>query len=183
MFRRAAALREGVLRLNALLAFAMLGSAVVVAAVPESAPTWQQGSAAAGMLGVLLANQADQAVVSALYVGGPAHRAGLRCGDRILAINGQPVNSTNELINRLNQLSAGQRVDLLVDCGGWTHRFLVTLESRDVVANYPTIQPPAPAPVERPRKYGFYGRGYISGQRALDICDPYRRALYTNFGN
>ncbi len=196
MFRRAARIVSATYELTVLVALT-LGSTAVAAvdadpasiveqlpATPGSAIQPVQRPADHGTLGVMLSNQADQAIVTALYIGGPAHRAGLRCGDRILAINGQPVNSRGQLMEWLDELPAGQRVDLLVDCGGWTHRFLVTLERREVVASYPVSQPPAvPAPAHGPRRFGFYGRGYISGQRALDIDDPYRRALYTNFGN
>lgn len=48
--------------------------------------------------------------------GGPADRAGLEPGDRILAMNGEPVETFEELANRI-RASAGETVQLLVERG------------------------------------------------------------------
>src|SRR6266853_50830 len=49
-------------------------------------------------------------LVSAVTPGSPAERAGIKTGDLILALNGQPTNSSNELRNRIAGTSPGTEV-------------------------------------------------------------------------
>lgn len=52
------------------------------------------------------------ALVSQVVEGSPADRAGLRVGDVITAVNGQPVKSHSELRNAIGLLRVGDRMDI-----------------------------------------------------------------------
>jgi Do/DeqQ family serine protease len=54
------------------------------------------------------------AIVASVESGGPAERAGVQQGDVITAINGRPVNDSNELRNEIASLAPGSRVTLSV---------------------------------------------------------------------
>ena len=52
------------------------------------------------------------ALVSQVVEGSPAARAGIRTGDVITAVNGQPVKSNSELRNTIGLLRVGDKVDI-----------------------------------------------------------------------
>src|SRR5579863_6725482 len=52
------------------------------------------------------------ALVSQVVEGSPAERAGIRTGDVITAVNGQPVKSNSELRNSIGLMRVGDRVDI-----------------------------------------------------------------------
>jgi serine protease Do len=54
------------------------------------------------------------ALVADVFEGQPAERAGMKRGDVIVAINGQPVRSTNELRNIVATLRPGRGVEVVV---------------------------------------------------------------------
>ena len=80
--------------------------------------------------------------------GTPASRAGLRPGDRIVALDGQSIRSRNDLIDRLNRIPARKAIVLMVVRDGDPKRsqFQVALRtgSRSSQPN-PGAPPPAPA--------------------------------------
>ena len=51
-------------------------------------------------------------VIELVEPGGPAEKAGLKPGDVITAVNGQPVKSGNDLVNPIAQASVGSKVKL-----------------------------------------------------------------------
>jgi serine protease Do len=67
------------------------------------------------------------ALVSGLKPDAPAAKAGLRDGDVILELNGQPVESANDLRLRVSQSAPGTTVKLLVSRDGKTQAMNVTL--------------------------------------------------------
>lgn len=148
-----------------------------------------QSAAQAGqaMLGVMVVNQSGTVVTSRLYVGGPAHRAGIRPGDVILSINGQAITTDQDLIATIGKYRPYDRIELLVKREGWTAHMPVILGDRTIVAALRT-EVPAQITTRTPlvresRSYNY--SGYDSGveaERVLDMYDPYRRALYTAFG-
>jgi len=73
----------------------------------------------------------DSAAVDDVYEGGPADQAGLRRGDRIIAINGQPVRSPGDLIRQVLRFRAHQPVTLTVMRGNGRRDLDVTLADRD----------------------------------------------------
>lgn len=69
-------------------------------------------------LGVYTAEQADRVLVADLTRGGPAHRAGLRLGDVITEVAGQPVRSLPQLFRALWSAGvAGTQVPLTLTRG------------------------------------------------------------------
>jgi len=52
------------------------------------------------------------ALVSQVVEGSPADKAGLRVGDVITSVNGQPVKSNSELRNAIGLLRVGDRIDI-----------------------------------------------------------------------
>jgi S1-C subfamily serine protease len=74
--------------------------------------------------------EADEVVVAGLAGDGPAKRAGLREGDRIVAVAGQPASSLADLYRAIWSLgSAG--VDVLLTLEREGDRFDVTVRSGD----------------------------------------------------
>jgi len=82
------------------------------------------GHVTRGKLGVLIQNvtqdlsdsfglpQPEGALVSSVEKGGPAARAGIEPGDVILKLNGEPVNTTTELSEKVAELGPGATADL-----------------------------------------------------------------------
>jgi len=82
------------------------------------------GHVTRGKLGVVIQNvtqdlsdsfglpQPEGALVSSVEKGGPAARAGIEPGDVILKLNGEPVDSTTELSEKIAELGPGATADL-----------------------------------------------------------------------
>jgi serine protease Do len=82
------------------------------------------GHVTRGKLGVVIQNvtqdlsdsfglpQPEGALVSSVEKGGPAARAGIEPGDVILKLNGEPINSTTELSEKISELGPGANADL-----------------------------------------------------------------------
>jgi len=66
-------------------------------------------------------------LVSAVTPGSPAERAGIKTGDLILALNGQPTNSSNELRNRIAGTPPATEVTLTVFRNGSEQQVKATL--------------------------------------------------------
>jgi hypothetical protein len=71
-------------------------------------------SQAKGFFGAGLADAPDGAQVGVLAPGGPASRAGLRVGDVILTVNGQPAGGSTQAASLLSAIPQGQRASLAV---------------------------------------------------------------------
>jgi serine protease DegQ len=52
--------------------------------------------------------------VAGVVRGGPADRAGVRPGDILLSVAGQPVANTNEMLNLIAQLAPGGKAKMTV---------------------------------------------------------------------
>ncbi len=72
-------------------------------------------------------NQASGALVGEVEPDTPAAKAGLKRGDVILTLNGQPVNSASDLRLRISQTAPGTAVKLGVSRDGKMQDFSVTL--------------------------------------------------------
>jgi Do/DeqQ family serine protease len=68
------------------------------------------------------------ALVNSVQPQGPAARAGLKPGDVITAVNGQPIYESNELRNRIAQLGPRATVDLSIVRDGRPGKVTATLE-------------------------------------------------------
>jgi serine protease Do len=67
------------------------------------------------------------ALVNGIEPGGPADRAGMRRGDVIIALNGQPIPDSNTLRNRIASTTPGTEVTLTVLRDGKEQNFKATL--------------------------------------------------------
>lgn len=84
----------------------------------------EHGEVRRGQLGVLVQDLTPElaqafnlkmgqgAVVAQVIEGSPAARAGVRAGDIVLAVNGQPVRSANELRNAIGMMRRGSTAQL-----------------------------------------------------------------------
>lgn len=99
--------------------------AVALATVPASA---ESSGRTEGWLGVsLVPVRADGdpngapvrgALAQGIVEGSPAERAGVRSRDVIVSIDGQPVTSPSDVVERIRSLEPGSWVSLLVERGG-----------------------------------------------------------------
>jgi serine protease Do len=90
----------------------------------------KHGRVVRGRIGVVVQNVNDAlaqpfgldrprgALVSAVEEGSPAQRAGLKTGDVILAVDGQPINQSNELSSYITRRKPGDEVTLTI----WRNR-------------------------------------------------------------
>jgi Do/DeqQ family serine protease len=69
-------------------------------------------------------------LVAGVRQGGPASEAGLQPGDVVLAVGGQPVRSTTELLRAVAALRPGTRTAVLVQRGGKRTEVAVTVGER-----------------------------------------------------
>jgi S1-C subfamily serine protease len=72
-------------------------------------------------------SQAGGALVGQVVQGGPADKGGIRVGDRVVQIGGQPVRSQDDLSAAVNDHKPGERVQVVVDRGGQRRTLTVTL--------------------------------------------------------
>ena len=79
-----------------------------------------QGQVIRGWLGLEAAASADGAglMVTAVLAGGPASLAGLRPGDRLLALDGRPARQTRELAQHIASLTPGSPLPLVIERQG-----------------------------------------------------------------
>ena len=83
-------------------------------------------------LGMYTTPMQGSLVVGALTQGGPAHRAGVRLGDVVLEVGGEPVSDLADLFRRVwERGSAGAEVPLTLARGKSTSRIRVTSADRE----------------------------------------------------
>jgi S1-C subfamily serine protease len=71
--------------------------------------------------------QSGGAVVGQVVPGGPADKGGIREGDRVVQIGGQPVRGPDDLSAAVNDGKPGEKVQVVVDRGGQRRTLTVTL--------------------------------------------------------
>jgi serine protease Do len=115
------------------------------------------GHVTRGKLGVVIQNvtqdlsdsfglpQPEGALVSSVEKGGPAARAGIEPGDVILKLNGEPIESTTELSEKIAELGPGAAADLEV----WHNR-----ASRSFSVKLGTLEDPHTARKDEPQHAG-----------------------------
>ncbi len=107
-----------------------------------------ENDAPPGMLGVILRDEGGRVLLKDVYVGGPAHTAGLRPGDRIIAVGHKAVNTSDELIEVLAENRANDRIELFASRDGWMKDLPITLAKREDIVGKPLL---APKQTPRPR--------------------------------
>jgi serine protease Do len=74
----------------------------------------------------------DGALISDLYRGGPAHRAGIRRGDVVVGFNGRPVKNSRELARWVSEIPIGTPVKIDVVREGNRQTYDVTVAEAPV---------------------------------------------------
>lgn len=125
--------------------------------------------------------------IGSVVVGSPAAQAGLSAGDRIMAIDNQPVSSSADVIKIVGASSVNKQVTLDVTRGAWRGPLKATLRNQAQV-----FRAPPPTPTVTPTWYyqprpqypayqntnGYYrvGNVIINGRRWGDIGYRYSHA-------
>jgi putative serine protease PepD len=106
-----------------------VGFAIPVDQVKKIVPVLERGQKVQhAFLGVASGNApAGGAQVGSVVRGGPADKAGLRAGDRILQIGGQAVHDSGDLSASVNSHQPGEKVPVVVERGGQRRTLTVTL--------------------------------------------------------
>jgi S1-C subfamily serine protease len=110
-----------------------VGFAVPVSTVKQVVPQIQTGGKInRAFLGVSNATTNDQsgAIVSGVVSNGPAARAGLRSGDKIVAIDRRPISSSDDVSAAVAAHKPGDKATLTVVRGGNRRTLTVTLGTR-----------------------------------------------------
>ena len=113
------------------------GDGIVLTVVPKAsarqlylAPPVKKPSnplAGTAMLGVTLSDSSGSVVAGQLSMGGPAIVAGLRSGDKIVAVDGSPIAAKDQLLKIVSASSPGDRIDLTIQRDGWRRTLPVRL--------------------------------------------------------
>ena len=103
-------------------AAAHLGAGATVAPAAEPRATLCEP----GWIGVALSSEGGAVRIERTIEGSPAEAAGLRAGDRIIALDGRELRGVDELVSR----EAGEGVELTVERDGWRRTFEITLAPR-----------------------------------------------------
>jgi S1-C subfamily serine protease len=116
-----------------------VGFAVPVDEIKRSLPALERGQEPErAFLGVRSGTAADGgAAVGAVTENGPADRAGLREGDRIVEIAGQPVRETEDVSAAVNSRRPGDQVRVVVERDGERRTLTVTLGKQPEQASTP----------------------------------------------
>jgi S1-C subfamily serine protease len=106
-----------------------VGFAVPVDAIKRALPALEQGKEIKhAYLGVATQTAAaGGATVGQVVANGPAAKAGLRQGDRIVAIAGAPVREPDDVATAVNAREPGDEVPVVVERGGERRTLTVTL--------------------------------------------------------
>jgi S1-C subfamily serine protease len=111
-----------------------IGFAIPIDLAAKSATAIVQGKTVqTGYLGVSVAPSTGSqagALVQEVAAGSPAAKAGLRVGDLIVAIDGQPVQSYGQLVGRIRDHKPSDKVTLKVARGGNETTITATLAER-----------------------------------------------------
>jgi S1-C subfamily serine protease len=106
-----------------------VGFAVPVDQVKRVVPYLERGASVPhAYLGVsTAAAPAGGAQVGSVVGGGPAEKAGIRQGDRIVQIGGQPIHNPDDLAATVNDHKPGEKIDVMFERGGQRRTLTVTL--------------------------------------------------------
>ncbi len=112
------------------------------------APRPPAPEAARGYLGIYL-QDGDRAVIADAVERGPAEEAGFMAGDVVVSVDGNAVESSDQLIEKLRDTVPGQEIEVVVRRGEGTEKKIVKLGDGPVVFDTPD---------EAPSRGRFFGR-------------------------
>lgn len=108
-----------------------IGFAVPLSQVLEVVPRLQQGQDLyPGVMGISLSTErlhSSPPVIAACVPNSPAYKAGLRPGDRIIEVDGRPIERQVQLLNEVHRRYAGDLLKLVALRGEERHEFQVEL--------------------------------------------------------
>jgi putative serine protease PepD len=117
-----------------------VGFAIPVDQVKQIVPVLEKGQRVQhAYLGVASSDApAGGAQVGQVVRGGPADKAGLRAGDRIVQLGGEPIHNSDDLSAFVNSHQPGEKVQVVVERGGQRRTLTVTLGTQpQQAANQP----------------------------------------------
>jgi S1-C subfamily serine protease len=106
-----------------------VGFAIPVDQVKRVVPFLEKGQKVPHAYLGISSGQAQRggALIGQVSPGGPADQGGIRQGDRVVQIGGQPVRSPDDLSAAVNDRKPGEKVQVVVDRGGQRRTLTVTL--------------------------------------------------------
>lgn len=150
--------------------------------VPPQQP--QPGTRPMGraQLGVFLVPTDGAGVrVSSVTAGTAAEAAGLKPGDIVLAVNGQPAMNPQEVIGRIREMQVGDAVELRVWRNGQEQTFTATLQEMRPVQMQTNYSVPAGGYIEGGVVQPYY---YYSGRPVYRrYYEYYPGTVYSPYGN
>ncbi len=103
----------------------------------------EKGEVTYGWLGVSLVEIKDEykkelgvegkigAFASQIFLDSPAAKGGMQAGDYIIAMNGEPIKNTDQLVRDVGDLTVGEKVEFECIRGGESVTVSVSIEARD----------------------------------------------------
>ena len=134
-------------------------------------------------LGITMSdNSLPGVVVMNVVPGSPAARIGLQSGDRILAINGKPTSTHQDVTRIIETSRANSQIELTVARGVWQGKLTTELGSTSTIfspASLSALQQPAPtaAPVYMAPAPASEWRGF-----PYDLFDNGSRGAAASYG-
>jgi putative serine protease PepD len=123
-----------------------VGFAIPVDQIKRVAPVLEAGKAVQhAFLGVATGDApSGGAQVGSIVQGGPAAKAGIQAGDRIVAIGSDPVRNADDLTAAVNSRQPGEHVSVVLERGGQRRTLTVTLGTQPKQAQGAQSQPTIP---------------------------------------
>lgn len=160
-----------------------LGFAIPVNMLKELLPDLKSGEVKRGWLGVSLQpideklaetfglEKATGALVADIIKGDPASKAGVKAGDIILAVDGEKIEDSKELVNYIGKKSPGEAVNLKIFRNGETINIEVKLGERETqkVASKDTKSPDSNITVSTLSKDDADKLGIPGGVKVKDV--------------
>ena len=94
-----------------------IGFAVPLEHIQNILPRWKEGDLKPGLVGVSLQSgdiYADAPVIAAARPNSPAYKAGLKAGDKIVAVGDRPVARSSQLLDEVHRRYARDKISLTI---------------------------------------------------------------------